>query len=82
MPRAVAALRWPDARALVALASTGGMLRLTRVLPTLAGSFEGTLAAKGDDDSTTAPKVSGRLDDVPVATGEAGCRRAGVGPTP
>ena len=78
--RAVLALRWPDARALHALASDSGTLRLTRVEPTLTGEFHGRLGLK--DSAAVPPTVRGRFDGVAVLRGDAGCRLAGVGPAP
>jgi hypothetical protein len=80
--RATLALRWPDDRALLALASRGGRLRLIQVRPTLAATFEGTLAPLDSESELPPPSVRGRIDGVTVATGEAGCRLAGVGPPP
>ena len=76
-PRATVAVRWSGERALTALASGSGMLELSRVAPTLAGRFEATLFLP--DSEAARPSLRGRLEDVSVVTGEAGCRLAGVG---
>lgn len=78
--RATIAVRWSGERAVNALRSGSGSLWLTRTTPTLAGRFEGTLASP--DSDFTAPVLRGRLSDVVVTTGDAGCRLAGVGPAP
>ncbi len=79
-PRATIATRWSSARAVLALKSDSGSLTLTQTAPTLAGRFAGTLAVA--DAESAAPVVRGRLQDVVVVGGDAGCRLAGVGQSP
>jgi hypothetical protein len=79
-PRATVAVRWSGERSLTALASGSGTLVLTRVTPTLAGRFEAILFLP--DSEASRPSLRGRLEDIPVATGEAGCRLARVSPAP
>jgi hypothetical protein len=76
--RATIAVRWSDERGVYAMRSGSGSLSLARTTPTLAGQFEGTLAAP--DSESAPPVMRGRLHDVAVTTGDAGCRLAGVGP--
>ena len=78
--RATIAVRWSDDRAVMAMKSGSGSLSLTRTMPTLAGRFDGTLAPP--DSESDAPVLRGRLADVRVATGDAGCALAGVGQAP
>ena len=76
--RATVALRWPRERLVQALASGSGSLTLERTAPVLDGRFEGTRSPK--DTTLAPPTVHGRFTGVTGATGEAGCRLAGVGP--
>ncbi|HEX5819734.1 MAG TPA: hypothetical protein VFY20_12685 [Gemmatimonadales bacterium] len=78
--RATIAVRWSNERGVFAMRSGSGSLALTRTTPTLAGRFEGTLVAQ--DDESVPPVLRGRLHDVAVTAGDAGCRLAGVGPAP
>jgi hypothetical protein len=78
--RATIAVRWSSDRAVHAMRSGSGTLSLTQTTPVLAGQFEGTLAAP--DGESAPPVLRGRLHDVAVVTGDAGCRLAGVGPAP
>lgn len=81
--RATVAVRWPAPRELHALATGSGTLHLTRVTPGLAGRFEGTLTPRSTaDGDEPPPSVTGSFEGVTLATGEAGCRLAGVGPSP
>jgi hypothetical protein len=80
VPRATLAVRWANARAVFALTADSGSLSLTGTAPTLAGSFTGTLLVPEADSA--APVVRGRLRDVTVVDGDAGCRLAAVGQSP